>query len=292
MERVDHISFIHDLYKKYGSGEGKASKIPPSVYLNKYAEDTKISFIEGVFTSPFSLNKRGVGKSVYCLKTLYYVYDKNVDEALRHIVFLPQHFLSLFKTAIDKNIRIRMIVWDDAGFWIGSQRWQSKFTRAIREFLNVIRTHVITIMINAPSLREVARGIRDNLDVIGFVRIHDHYFDNLNRRSIIYLYDTETWSMRQRRTYPPPLVSWIFKQYLEWYPRYDEMRRQYVEIGVKRAEESLKYISEESARELEEIVKSYEFKPNDLSVEREISIDDLTESEEEELIENELGDYM
>lgn len=292
MEQIDYALFMRDLYRRYGTGEGKSTKMPPSVYFNKFAEETFTSIIEGIFASPFALVRKGVGKSVYCLKTLYYVYGKDVDEALNHVVFLPQHFLSVFKTAVDKNIRIRCIVWDDAGLWVGRQRWQSKFVRAVREFLNVIRTHVITIMINAPSPREVARGIRDNLDVLGFVRIYKNYFDLLNRRSIIYMYDADAWSTRSRRAYPPPMVQWIFKQYLDWYPRYMELRKQYVDFGVKRAEAALKYISDEAAEELEEIVKSYEYKPKDLAVEKEISLEDLSESEEEELIEKDLGDYM
>ncbi|MEM4762093.1 MAG: hypothetical protein QW230_03865 [Thermofilum sp.] len=292
MERVDYALFMKELYVRYGAGEGKRTRIPPSIYLNKYAEEAGLSFIEGIFTSPWALAKRGVGKSVYCLKTLYYIYNKDVDEALKHIVFLPQHFLALFKSAVDKNVRIRAVVWDDAGFWLGQQRWQTKFVRAIREFLNVIRTHVITIMVNAPAVRELARGIRDNLDILGFVRVHSNYFNLHERRSVIFMYDTDTWGLRKGRSYPPPLVVWIYKQYLEWYPRYDEMRRQYVNFGVKRAEVALKSISDEAAEELDEIVKSYEYKPKDLAVEKEISLEDLTESEEEELAEKELGDYM
>ncbi|MEM1983510.1 MAG: hypothetical protein QXZ63_07620 [Sulfolobales archaeon] len=280
-------TLLLELYKRYSDirvGSGKGFKIPPSVMLNKYAYETKTSILEGVFSSPFSLYKRGIGKSVYCLKCLYNVYGKNIDEVMKHIVFMPHDFLRLFKEAVDKNIRINMIVWDDAGFWIGSSRWNNKFVKAIREFINVIRTHVVTLMVNAPRMREIARGVRDNLDIIDLVRIEDFYFDLEKRRSIVYMYDVdylEVMRVDRRRSLPEPLISWVFKQYLEWYPLYEEKRKEYVKIGVMRTEEALKEISNEASRELEEISKSYEIRLNDLDVEKEVKLDEDEEDDED-----------
>ncbi|HID41641.1 MAG TPA: hypothetical protein EYP33_05750, partial [Pyrodictium sp.] len=126
------------LLSRTGTQEKKRRRTyPPSVDLVKDALELNTAFLEAVIAAPRVVFKLGIGKSVYALKTLYFVYN-DWEKAKKYIVFMPQEFLALFKEAVDKDKRIPMIVWDDAGFLVGRQRWNSRFVVAVREHLNVV----------------------------------------------------------------------------------------------------------------------------------------------------------
>jgi len=257
----------------------------PSYYLFLLAHRLDTSVLEGVFARPYSIFTLGIGKSVYCLKTLLQVYDNNWNTARQYIVFLPQDFLARFEDAIDKRYRIPMMIWDDAGFWLGRQRWQSKFVRAVREFLNVIRTHLVHLMINAPRFTEVARGIREQLNYASLVSPFEYNFDikkRISRLEMFIAIDAE--KLTSRREKPTPLVEYYFKVYFPYYEDYRQMREKYVEIGKQRAEEALKAIAEEAAEELEEIAKKYEPGRKLDSLIDEEEIEERLEEEAEEML--------
>jgi len=257
----------------------KMRRLPPSYYLYRGADYMGTSAAEGVFASPYALYHLGIGKTVYCLKTAYYVYKKNWNIARNYIVFMPHNFLKLFEDAIDKKYRIPLIIWDDAGFWIGAQRWQSKFVRAVREFMNVIRTHLIYLMITAPRYHEVARGIREQLAFINFVKIHVYSENVKERRSVAQLFAArDAENIYSKKTRPTPLYEYHFNQYFEFYNDYRELREKYVQIGKQRAEEALKEIAEEAAQELKEIASKFDEKAK---LDRIVEPEDLEDIEEE-----------
>jgi len=264
-----------------GSEVKRFRKYPPSFYLNALAHRYDTSVLEGVFANPNAFFTLGIGKTVYCLKTLLAVYGK-WDVAKQYIVFMPQDFLKRFEDAIDKKYRIPLIIWDDAGFWIGRQRWQNKFVRAIREFLNVIRTHLVHLMVNAPRYTELARGIREQLNYASFVSLRDYYEDVRLRRSLLQMFKAiDADRITAKRDRPSPLVEYIFRVYFPYYEDYRQMREKYVEIGKQRAEEALKAIAEEAAEELEEIAKKAEpGKKLDSLIDEEELEDRLEEAEE------------
>ena len=250
---------------------------PPTALVTKMALDLNTAFLEAVVSAPRVMFTLGIGKSVYGLKTLYYVYDKNWNIAKQYIVFMPQEFLRIFERAVDENARIPIIVWDDAGHWVGRQRWQNKFVVAVREFLNVIRTHIAVILFTAPRFGELAKGIRDNLNMTGLVRLVVYDKDPRKRRSRYQSYLQPGDELFSRRRLPTPVFEWTYSNYFKYYMEYEEKRKQYVEIGLKRTKEALKEIAEQAAVELEEIAKKYEpsRKPEPA---KELDLDEIAES--------------
>jgi len=276
--------FINLIKIMFGGSPQKWGK-PPSFYLNIIAHKLDTSVLEGAFADPNAFFTLGIGKSVYCLKTLFYVYDKNWNVAKQYIVFMPQDFLARFEDAIDKRYRIPLLVWDDAGFWIGRQRWQNKFVRAVREFMNVIRTHLVHLMINAPRYTEIARGIREQLNLTSVIRLYTYSDDVMKRQSKLWMYKAvDAERITARRNKPTPITEYTFKVFFKFYPEYKELREKYVEIGKKRAEEALKAIAEEAAEELEEIAKKAEPGKKLDSLIDEEELEDRLEEEAEEML--------
>jgi len=246
----------------------------PSFYLFLVAYDLGTSVLNGVFASPFAPFHLGVGKTVYCLRTALSVY-KNWDIAKKYIVFMPQDFISRFKDAIDNRYRIPLLVWDDAGFWVGRQRWQDKFTRAVREFLNVVRTHLVMLMLSAPHYYELARGIREQLTYVSFIKMHGYTRDIKERRSIAYLYYGRDADAVYRKKAPSPLYVYSFPTYFPFYDDYKEMREKYVEVGNRRAEKTFRKIAEEAEEDM--IEEMNEVKK---SVDQNVKLDDVVDVEE------------
>lgn len=257
--------------------------------------DSQINFINAVVASPFALYRRGAGKSVYCLKALEKIYGKRED-VINHIVYLPREFLSLLKRAIDGNKRILLIVWDDAGVWVGASRFASNFVKAIRECLNVIRTHVAVLTFTTPNDRELARGIRMNLDTLHVICLDKWSRDQRKIwcKSLFYQYTLYLASKKKTRFLPPPLVTWRFRNWLEWYDEYDKLRENYLKKSFMKAKEALIEI-EKSGKLSDELKAMYD---EDAEALRELSlsaidrdVSDLSpEREEIELVPEEQED--
>ncbi len=190
-----------------------------------------------VVADPRSIHKRGIGKSVYALRILIDVYKTwRWDILKNYIVFMPQDFLRLLDRIIETGERLPLIVWDDAGFWLNKQRWMNKFVVAVRENLNVIRTAVTSIIFTAPTWNELARGVRDHIDILVLVT------RNNNESSIAKGYKVVQGVFEEYRR------ETIFTDYFhimlpnEIYQPYDSMRRSYVKVGLERMKQNLSKI--------------------------------------------------
>ncbi len=192
-----------------------------------------------VVSDPRSIQKRGVGKSVFALRLLVDMYKTwKWEDLRRYIVFMPQDFLSLIDNVLQTGKRIPLLVWDDAGFWLNRQKWYNKFVMAVRENLNVIRTAVTSIVFTAPTWNELARGIRDHIDIMVLIT------RNSNTSSIARGYKViqGVFEDYKRET--------IFQDYFnimlpdEIYQPYEAMRRSYVMVGLERMRKNLKSILE------------------------------------------------
>jgi hypothetical protein len=270
----------------------KADKIerwafPPSIIFVKAALMFNTSFLDGAFGTKKSIIQLGIGKSVYGLKTLYHAYMKNWNRAKKYIVFMPQHFLSLFEEAIDKNVRIPAILWDDAAFWIGRMRWQSELVKTVKEFLGVVRTHCAYIIFTAPKWTDLARPIREDLNFSAIIRRVFTYNNdpNASRSKAEYYTFEDLEKIYHRDKNVAPFTVYYFKLYFDHYPEYETMRKEYVKIGKERMKERLKEIAREAKEEMQEIMKKYDQKrkPDNLVEPDEIEYDEeeIEELEEE-----------
>jgi len=241
-------------------GEPKKWPYPPSLLFIKAGLKFNTAYLDGAFGSKQTLTQLGIGKSVYAMKTLYYTYNKNWNRAKKYIVFMPQHFLSLFEEAVDKNIRIPAIMWDDAAFWIGKMRWQTELVRTVKEFLGVVRTHCAYIIFTAPKPGDIARSIREELNFAAIIRrIFTVTNDPKQSKSIAEYYSYDALEqMLYRGRQVAPFARYWFNLWFDYYPEYEEMRKKYVAIGKERMRERLKQVAKEAKEEFAEIMKKYD----------------------------------
>jgi len=245
--------------KQWEPSVHKRTGVTPTTWLILDAVKYDTAFLEAIVSAERTIFKLGIGKTVYALKTISKVYGNSWNMLKDYVIFMPQEFLRLLEKLIDRNERIPAIIWDDAGFWLGRQRWMNKFVIAVREHLNVIRTHIAAILFTAPKYKELAKGIRDNIDTMTMIRIHRQHVDPRQRISYARCYygvddDSLFWNNNK----PSPWAEHYFSVYWKDYPQYLEKRKQYVEIGYNKLKNELKQIAEEAAMELEEIASKYD----------------------------------
>lgn len=63
------------------------------------------------------------GKSSYGMLILYEMFNGDVDEIMRHIVFTIEDFTKLISDAINGGYREKCIMWDDASITGGAAKW-------------------------------------------------------------------------------------------------------------------------------------------------------------------------
>jgi len=257
---------------------------PPSIVFVKAGLKFNSAYIDGAFGTKRTLTQLGIGKSVYALKTLYNVYDKNWNVARKYVVFMPQHFLSLFEDAIDNNYRIPAILWDDATFWIGKLRWQSELVKTVKEFMGVIRTHCAYLIFTAPKWTDMARSIREDLSFACVVRRRTFSEDPRKALSTASYYafdDLERLYHRDKN--PAPFTVYTYYLYFEHYPEYERMRKEYVKIGKERMRERLREIARKASEEMREIMRKYDphRRPDNLVEPEEIEYEEEGEYEYE-----------
>jgi hypothetical protein len=75
---------------------------------------------------------------------------------------------------------------------------------------------------------------------------------------------------------PAPFVTYIYHLYFEYYPDYEQIRKEYVRIGKERMKERLKEIAQKAKEEIREIMKKYDpsRKPDNLVEPEEIEVDE------------------
>ncbi|ALL00134.1 hypothetical protein Pyrde_0084 [Pyrodictium delaneyi] len=250
-------------------------------YVNDYG------LLWGIFAYPNAIFKRGIGKSVLAIKLLLGVY-RDWDTAKKYIFYSPTEFVRVFKELVDHHKRIPLAIWDDAGAWLFRGRYKSKFVMAVVEHLEVIRTHVSTMIFTATSYGKLAKGIRESLSLVDLVSVenvkprrdipecrrlieanrgktyrelaeaHEKCFVKISKTRG-YIVDSEDFEwLFYRRKMPEPLWEYRFMAVLpdEIYLDYKRMRDKYVEAGTKKIQKELEELAEKAAEELEEIAES------------------------------------
>jgi len=212
----------------------------PSLLLNVLAVRTGKSYLEGVFASPFSFESMGIGKTVYSLKVATKVYG-SWDVAKQYIVFMPQDFLAVFDRAIKEGKTVKLIIWDDAGVWIGRMRWFDKYVKTVKEFLNAIRTHCHHIIFTAPSAGELVKGVREQLNVYTFI---SSVSENPPRSRAAFVFRSVLNEYLKKRGIDN-IYLYTFSRRFEYYHEYEVMRKKYVEIGLARMKNALEEVVKE-----------------------------------------------
>jgi len=260
----------------------------------------------GVFAWPSTIYKRGIGKSVLAIKMLLGIY-RDWQHAKQYIFYSPMEFVRVFERLVDEKKRVPLAIWDDAGAWLFRGRFKNKFVVAVVEHLEVIRSHMGTMVFTATSYGKLAKGIRESLSLVDLVSIDRvvpksdpkcrSFIESYNKsrtnyelsmeapecfvkisKTRGYTVDSEDFEwLFYRRKMPEPLWEFRFRVELpeEVYRDYKRMRDSYVKLGMEKVKKELAELAEKAAEELEEVAKKAEGRPE--PAEDELDLEELAE---------------
>jgi len=115
--------------------------------------------------------QQGWGKSCYATTVAAEVYghvhDDNKyyhdwDAVKKHIVWKPEQFLALSrKKQGEVRNKERMVIWDDAGYWLNAMDYRDKLCVAISKFIEVARSRWGCIMFTVTNQQQLLSKIRN-----------------------------------------------------------------------------------------------------------------------------------
>lgn len=113
-----------------------------------------------------------VGKSSYALKSIAPIYQTWMPEILKQfIIFRPEEFIAVMKRLMEKKVKYPSIVWDDAGIWLNSMKWNQPLVRKIGEFFQAIGTVFSSVIFTSPLPTHITNAVR-NFPALSNVRIY------------------------------------------------------------------------------------------------------------------------
>jgi len=130
------------------------------------------------FVSALIFGMQGAGKTTYALRTAYAVYG-SWEEALRHLFFDPLPALELLQEANEKGERVKLVIFDDAGWWLSKYLWYVEggisTIFAINGLFNLIRTLCSAVIFTSPLVNDVLKPLREKCWLRIKIRRSGHY---------------------------------------------------------------------------------------------------------------------
>ncbi len=126
------------------------------------------------FTSAFMYGIQGSGKTTYALKVMYHVYG-DWGKVLERTYFNVDKFIEDTKYYFEKDERIPVVLFDDAGLSIIKYSWRRDFAQWFSRFYNLVRTVCSAILFTSVEVTDILKFIRDKVEFrVQLVRVsHD-----------------------------------------------------------------------------------------------------------------------
>lgn len=133
------------------------------------------------FTSGIIFGRQGSGKTAFALKVMVEsiksIYNLDTQEAWnvakRLLFFELTDALPIISYAVRNNIRLPVILFDDAGIWLSKYRWTKQYMKLFFDLYSVIRTRVSAVLFTTPSPDDIAKFLREKSWFYVRVGIHD-----------------------------------------------------------------------------------------------------------------------
>jgi hypothetical protein len=175
-----------------------------------------------------------IGKSAYALKVLM---DLNrdpkglkLDDYKHFMTFKPEHFVSLNAWLLQRGIKARMEIWDDAGLWLFALDWSDPKVKGAIKFLNVAKTTTAGLVLTTPSPDMILKkALRiEGIHVGKVIKLRGK--DDKWRRVKIYRNNIAVWGKRTVKQVMEDDFSKMLPDHVwEWY---DPVRRSYAKEAI------------------------------------------------------------
>lgn len=179
-----------------------------------------------------------VGKSAYALKVLMDLNNDpkglKLDEYKQFVTFKPEHYVSLNIYLLMRQIKAKLIVWDDAGLWLFALDWSDPKVKGAVKFLNVAKTTCGGLILTTPSPDMILKKVR-MIEGIHIGKIVKLTGDERNRgrwrRAKIYRNMLPVIGGRRvKQVVEDDFSKWLPDHVWEWY---DPLRRSYAKEALQ-----------------------------------------------------------
>ncbi len=173
-----------------------------------FVRDINYCFIhnQGIYQCVYGQGPLGLGKSSYAIQELEQLLGEyDIDGHLvkpctdwnilkNYIIYHPLSFSKIVQYLEKEHLRIKALVWDDAGKYLYSKRWQTKQAQEIATWFQTARSHVASIIMTTPSPNLILGDIRKLCMVTTEVKFRTKAFGGFDSlysadRRLAYSYD-------------------------------------------------------------------------------------------------------
>ncbi len=180
------------------------------------------------FISALIFGPQGMGKTSYALHVAKEVYG-SWHEALDHLFFNPNEAIDKLFSALEEEKRLKLIIMDDAGLWLGKGRWWQEDKLEFAEFFDIIRTVCSAVIFTTPADNLLSRISKEIMLRIKVCYIDSKLYCQLRKQG--YNIDVENWRVAKiyRFSLSPLFQPIIKKKAYDVYPLYypDEIKQLY-----------------------------------------------------------------
>lgn len=200
------------------------------------------------FISALIFGSQGIGKTSYALHVAKDVYG-SWQKALNYLFFDPKEAIAKMHEALEHGEKIKLIIMDDAGLWLGRSQWWKREKVEFAEFFDIIRSVASAVIFTTPADNLLSRLSHEIKLRIKISYIDSELYSQLKRAG--YNIDIENYRVAKiyRFSLSPLFQPIIKKQAYDIFPlhypndiyrAYERKRREAVRQKLDRVKQAIK----------------------------------------------------
>jgi len=209
----------------------------------------------------------GYGKTSYAFWTAYEVLG-SWDKVLNYTFFNLEEAIEVMWKYIEKEKRLPIMVFDDAGFWLNRLTWWREEKVRFMELFNLARTISAGIIFTTPS-EEIPRQLINKCNYRVNVRpLESHELDSdsaVETLKVAAKFKLENGGVAVARGYQllmlPSFMKLVKKDYLDYYPLWYPIFDKYMKLRLRHIKKKIKELRENQSKDrgelLEEAIELY-----------------------------------
>jgi shikimate kinase len=202
----------------------------------------------------------GHGKTSYAFWTAYEV-SGSWDKVLKYTFFDMNEAIETMWRHIDKGSRLKIMIFDDAGFWLNRLTWWREEKVKFMELFNLARTIAAGILFTTPS-EEIPRQLMNKCNYRVNVRPLERgeVEASESAREVLEVaakYKLEGGGVAVAKGYQlvmlPSFLKIVRKEYIDYYPLWYPIYERYMKVRMSHIKRRLRELREGMTKTREEI---------------------------------------
>jgi hypothetical protein len=203
----------------------------------------------------------GYGKTSYALWTAYEVLG-SWDRVLDYVFFDLEEAIEVMWKHIQEEKRLKIVIFDDAGFYLNRLTWWKEEKIRFMELFNLIRTISAGVIFTTPS-EELPRQLTSKCNYRVSVRpMEPHEIESetaIQTLNVAAKYKLEDGGVAVAKGYQlvmlPSFMKLVKKEYIDYYPLWYPIFEQYMKLRFKHIKQKIKELKESQSKNREELLE-------------------------------------